>query len=178
MYVEAAALDKSSLFQGDILIDVQMLGVISIAAISFATDSQGTRNGWMVSQKPDFGAAIVLSHSCEIDRDNLVKVTSIILAPLRDINKTTKPEKIQEIIESNDITEQLTFSYLKYFYLSPYEAIGFPSGAVVDFSKCFSIRNKSYDLLLQQKRAQLLEHNADSMARKLALYFYRTSTAA
>jgi hypothetical protein len=175
MYVEQAAIDRSSLFQGDILVDIQLFGVITLSSISFTMDNQGAKNGWIVPQKPDFGAAMVLSHSCEIDRSNLVKVTSIILAPLRDLNKITKPEKITEIIQSNDIGQGTTYSYLKYYYIPGLDMIGFPDGAVVDFSKCFSIRNKSYDLLLQQKRAQLIEQSADSMARKLALYFYRTN---
>ncbi len=178
MFLEPSAVDKSSLFQGDVLVDVQLLGAITLSSITYATDRQGTQNGWIVSQKPDFGVAMVLSHSCEIDRSNSVKVTSIILAPLRDLNKITKPDKLQELIDSNDIDEKTTFSYLKYYYLRPYPEIGFPEGAVVDFSKCFSVRNKSYDILLKQKRAQLQDSAVISMARKLALYFYRTAPAA
>jgi hypothetical protein len=171
-------MDRESLYQGDILLDVQLFGVITLSSITFTTDNQGTRNGWIVPQKPDFGPAMVLSHSCEIDRANLMKVTSIILAPLRDINKVTKQEKVSEIIASNTIDEHTFYSYLKYFYIPALAPVGLPDGAIVDFSKCFSIRNKSYDLLLKKKMAQLNDESTASMARKLALYFYRTNTAA
>ena len=118
---------------------------------------------------------MVLSHSCEIDRANLMKVTSIILAPLRDVNRVTKQEKVSDIISSNIITEQTTHSFLKYFYIPGNAPIGFPDGAIVDFSKCFSIRNKNYDLLLKKKTAQLNNESSTLMARKLAIYFYRTN---
>ncbi len=178
MYLEPADVDKGSLYQGDILVDVQLFGTITLASITYTTDNQGNRTGWIVPQKPDFGVAMVLSHSCEIDRANVVKVTSIILAPLRDINKVTKPERIAELINSNDVGPTTDFSYLKYYYVPELADVGLPDGAVVDFSKCFSIRNRSYDLLLQKKRAQLTEQSANSMARKLALYLYRTRAVA
>jgi hypothetical protein len=173
MYLDEASIDRTSLYQGDIIADIQLFGAITLSSISITTDNQGNKNGWLVPQKPDFGIAMVLSHSCEIDRANLMKVTSIILAPLRDINKINKQDKIAEIVASNIINEETTYSYLKYFYLSGHVSIGFSDGAIVDFSKCFSIRNKSYNMLLEKKRAQLKEESADSMARKLALYYYR-----
>lgn len=178
MYVEEAALDRTSLYQGDVIVEVQLFGALTLSSVTFTVDNQGTRNGWIVPQRPDFGAAMVLSHSCEIDRANVVKVTSIILAPLRDINKVTRPEKVAELIASNAIDENTAYSYLKYFYVPGLDLIGFPDGAVVDFSKCFSIRNKSYELLLEKKKAQLKDESAASMARKLALYFYRSNKAA
>lgn len=178
MYLDQDAIDHTSLYQGDILTDVHLLGVITISSITYITDNRSAKTGWIIPQKPDFGSAMVLSHSCEIDRANTMKVTSIILAPLRDINKITKQEKISEIVASNSIGEETSFSYLKYFYLPGSVEIGHPDGAVVDFSKCFSVRNKSYDLLLDKKAAQLSEESSTSMARKLALYFYRIGTAA
>jgi hypothetical protein len=117
---------------------------------------------------------MVLSHSCEIARDNAIKVTSIILAPVRDVSGATPREKLRELIESNFIDRaQPESRYLKYYYLEPHHKLPFQDGAIVDFSKCFSVRKNSYDFLLARKAVQLLDEARDSMALKLSLYFHR-----
>jgi len=117
---------------------------------------------------------MVLSHSCEIDPQNKIKLTSIILAPLRDINTATAPNKIQELIDSNEIDKtEPQASYLKYFYVHPNENLKFDRGAIVDFSKCFSLRRQAYAMLLSNKILQLSDEATSSMALKLALYYYR-----
>jgi len=44
---------------------------------------------------------MVLSHSCEVALANKLKLTSIILAPIRSIHKATRTDRIQELINSN-----------------------------------------------------------------------------
>jgi hypothetical protein len=63
--------------------------------------------------------------------------------------------------------------YIKYFYLAPNDELKYSSGAIADFSKLFSVRNKSFDFLLERKVAQLSEESFESLALKLSLYFYR-----
>lgn len=98
------------------------------------------------------------------------------MAPLRDIHKATDPERVHELISSNLIDQYNSkSSFLKYFYVQPNAKLEYNNGAVVDFSKIFSVRNKSYNFLLERKVTQLSEETIISMALKLSLYFYRAS---
>lgn len=175
MFVPDEALELGSMLQGDLLSDVHYLGAINLASINVHTPvTGGESQGWTVSKPPITGPAMVLSHSCEISRANGIKVTSVILAPLRDLNKATAPDQIQLLRNSNRIDRaDPDASFLKYFCLEPHPALPFPEGSVVDFSKCFSVRKQSYDFLLQRKVAQLTDDLRGSMALKLALYFHR-----
>ncbi len=177
MYFDDESMERGVLRQGDIVADVHLLGVININSIQYTSTAASDPSqvvSWSIPSSPKFGDAMVLSHSCEIDLDNEIKLTSIILAPLRDINTATKPEKIQELIDSNEIDHnEPQASYLKYFYVYPNGNLKFSNGAIVDFSKCFSLRRQSYDNLLSSKIAQLNNKATSSMALKLALYFHR-----
>jgi len=181
LFVDPDQLDSTALLQGDVVAGIQILGAINIQNISHLTPGAGAGEvqGWTVLQKPKIAHAAVLSHSCEIDRRNNIKVTSVILAPLRDINSATSPDKIQEVIDSNLIDQSVPgASYLKYFYLPAAEGNPYAAGAVVDFSKCFSVRNQAYDYLLEKKVLQLRDDVRRSMSLKLALYFHREQQAA
>src|SRR5690242_15779836 len=104
MYVSAPEFDSDSLLQGDIIHEIQIFGALNYAAVSHAVPSTGgDPAGWSVSAKPEVRDAMVLSHSCEVAKDNDVKVTSIILAPLRDVSSATSPDRVQELIQSNRI---------------------------------------------------------------------------
>jgi hypothetical protein len=177
MYLDDSSIEKGVLRQGDIVADVHLLGVINSNGIQYTTTAGSEADqyvSWSIPAAPKFGDAMVLSHSCEIDPQNKLKVTSIILAPLRDVSTATAPDKIQELIDSNEIDRtEPRASYLKYFYVLPNEDLEFDNGAIVDFSKCFSLRRQSYDNLLENKIVQLTSEATASMALKLALYFHR-----
>jgi hypothetical protein len=165
--------------QGDILTKVHILGAIHLSQIQYgATHSNPVeRVSWMVPGKPVFGDAMVLSHSCEIAPENKVKLTSIILAPLRDLHSATDKARLEQLIHSNYIDPaNPSPSFLKYFYVSGNPALVHENGAVVDFSKCFSVRNKDYEDLAKNKVAQLRVDISAKMALKLALYFHRAGT--
>lgn len=119
MYVSSSEMVLSDLRQGDIIKNVQIFGAIHYGSVHFITNQNGENIAWQSNTKPTIGYAIVLSHSCEIARENGVKLTSIVLAPLRDIETASRPEKIAELIASNKISEGTEFSYLKYYYLEP-----------------------------------------------------------
>ncbi len=178
MYLSEDRIEKNVLRQGDIIANTQILGAINLNGINFLTDAKGEKMSWGVSKPPEFSPAIVLSHSCEIDRENSIKLTSIILAPLRDISKATSADKVQDLIDSNIISEETTHSYLKYFYLPKNTKLPFSHGCVADFSKCYSVRKQSYDLLLENKVLQLEDSTVGSFSLKLSLYFYRYSQSA
>ncbi len=176
MFVAPGAIDGSSLWQGDIIRGVQILGAINLNSIQFLTPGvgQGDPAGWTLPAKPVIGDAMVLSHSCELDRANGVKVTGIILAPLRDLSTATAPEKIEALISSNLVDQTSPeASFFKYFYLEPNAELTYQTGAVVDFSKCFSVRKQSYEHLLQNKILELTPAVRFSMSLKIALYFHR-----
>jgi len=173
MYLEAAQIETQVLRQGDIVSQIQIIGAINLNGLLFQMDQQGRKTAWSVPKPPDFADAMLLSHSCEIDTANEIKITSIILAPIRDINKATSPDKIQEVINSNLINEETQMSYLKYFYIEPQPLLVYKNGAVVDFSKCFSLRNNCYESILAKKILQLQPDVANRMSLKLALYFSR-----
>ncbi|KFO68000.1 hypothetical protein ER57_07205 [Smithella sp. SCADC] len=154
-YIDDETFDTNSLIQGDILSNIHLLGAIHFGIINYITTSSEDKKGWNVSKPPDFADAMVLSHSCEISLENKTKLTSIILAPIRDINSATAPEKISELIETNIIDTSSEKSYLKYFYVEPNNKLKYIAGGVVDFSKCFSIRKNSYDFILQKKYYKL-----------------------
>ena len=117
---------------------------------------------------------MVVSHSCEVAKENGVKLTSILLAPVRDVSGATPASKLQELIDSNLIDRSNPdASYLKYFDLEPDDKLAHPQGSVVDFSKAFSVRKNSYEFLLDKKVLQLDGESRTSMALKLALYFHR-----
>jgi len=175
MYLDDDNIERGLLRQGDIIADVHILGAINSNSIHYSqTGGSDQYVSWTVPNAPKFGDVMVLSHSCEIDPQNKIKLTSIILAPLRDVHKTTAPEKIQELIDSNEIDRTVPqASYLKYFYVFPNEKLEYIDGAIVDFSKCFSLRRQSYNSLVSKKVAQLSNAAISSMALKLALYFHR-----
>jgi hypothetical protein len=131
--------------------------------------------GWAIPLSPKFGDAIVLSHSCEIAPENRTKITSVILAPLRDLNTATSDDRVKELIDTNLIDRtKPQASFLKYFYLPPNSNLKYTEGSIADFSKCFSVRKQSYDLLAKNKIAQLSRDSVSSLSLKLALYFHRT----
>jgi hypothetical protein len=173
MYLEKQETEFSVLRQGDILEGIQILGALNLGAINIGTNFKGEQVSWSLSNKPNFSHVMVLSHSCEIDPQNDIKITSIILAPLRDLNKATPDEKIEEIISSNFIDDSRNYSYLKYFYLEPNDLLPYPNGAIVDYSKCFSVRKNTYKFLLEHKVLQVNKETLNYMSLKLALYFYR-----
>lgn|GEM_PF-1903788 len=174
MFELTANYDNEALLQGDIIKDIQFFGAIKESNLT-KTESRGGRIlNWGINSAPLMGTAIVLSHSCEISKENGVKLTSIVLAPLRNIQNATKVDKVRELIDSNYITESSPFSYLKYFYIEPNEKIvEFPEGCVVDFSKCYSIHKDSLESLISKKVLQLKPEIQDAFSLKLALFFYR-----
>lgn len=173
MFVPDGELDKKSLHQGDVVSKIHILGAINLNGVTYSSNVDKKVVGWCVSAEPQYGDAIVLSHSCEVAEENGVKLTSVILAPLRDINKATDSAKIEELKKSNVIVEGTDTSFLKYFYIEPHAALTIKEGVVADFSKCFSVRKNSYQLLLSRKVAQLKPEVVSAFSMKLALYFHR-----
>lgn len=178
MFVVPDVMDTASLWQGDIVQNVQLLGALNYGAIAHALPSVGGGSplGWSYVAAPVSGLAMVLSHSCEVAKDNGVKLTGVILAPIRDLSQATPVGKYNEIITSNRIGNDTEASYLKYFYVEPHSLLPFEAGGVADFSKCFSMRKNSYDVLLNAKILQLEDDLRESMALKLALYFHRSES--
>jgi hypothetical protein len=177
VYLPYSEIEKDFLRQGDIIKDVHILGTLNLNCIQVIHPLGKDLESWLYNEKPVYAPAMIISHSCEIDKTNGVKLTSIILAPIRDIDKATQKEKKEELIASNVITEGSKSSYLKYFYLEPSEMLPFHNGGVVDFSKPFSLNKKVYDLLLANKILQLTGETVESMSFKLSLYYYRTNAA-
>ncbi len=176
MFLSEETIEKDSLRQGDIITNIHLLGAINLNNIHYSSPAGNPHElaSWNVPNKPNIGDTMVVSHSCEIALENKLKVTSIILAPLRDIHKASAKDKIEELISSNFIDKKSpSASYLKYFYINPNPALDYTEGAVVDFSKIFSVRNKAYERLLENKVAQLTGDASSSMSLKLALYFHR-----
>lgn len=132
MFVADAEIERNTLRQGDILRAVHLVGALHLQGIHLVNDQANKSVGWTVPKAPEFGD--VLSHSCEIDLLNNVKLISIILAPVRDLHSATDPGKRQELIDSNIITPGTAGSYLKYFYLAPHEKLEHKAGGVFDFS--------------------------------------------
>jgi hypothetical protein len=181
VFVPGHLADLNTLLQGDVLKEVQLLGALSYQEILVASPvtGGGQPQNWTVPKPPITGDAMVLSHSCEVSLENDVKVTSIILAPLRDVSKATAPDKVRELIDSNLIDQaNPEASYLKYFYLQPHEQLAYTQGAIADFSKLFSVRKSSYAYLLSRKVLQLDDATRFSMSLKLALYFHRNDEEA
>ena len=175
MFLNDDDIEQTTLRQGDIVKNIHLLGALNLNNIHYSsTAGSSDPVAWNIPNVPNYGDAMIVSHSCEIAQENSIKVTSIILAPLRDVNKATAPGRIKELIDSNRIDQtNPTASFLKYFFLEANPKLKYRDGVIVDFSKIFSVRNKSYDMLLKQKVAQLKGPIVSSMALKLALYFHR-----
>jgi len=176
MYLGEDSIERSTLRQGDVISGIHLLGAINFKNIHYSSTAGNPdeKASWMMPTQPKFGDVMVLSHSCEVSLENAVKVTSIILAPLRDINSATDKARIDELIQSNLVDQSNPgASFLKYFYLPPNQGMEFQNGAIVDFSKCFSIKKQGYDQLVKNKIIQLTPDNIQSMSLKLALYFHR-----
>ncbi len=181
MFLSNDKIEKNSLRQGDIVTKIHLLGAININGIHYSSPAGKPHElaSWNVPSVPKIGDAMVLSHSCEIALENDIKITSIILAPLRDIHKATAKDRIDELIRSNLIDRSNpSATFLKYFYIPPYPDLEYTQGAIVDFSKLFSVRNNCYKTILDKKIAQLSEEVSSSMALKLALYFHRRGSFA
>ncbi len=176
MYLPDTEIEIDALRQGDIVTNIQILGAINLNSVKYTSSIQtpDKTDSWTVAAPPTIGDAMVLSHSCEIAKENGVKLTSIILAPLRDVSSATAPEKVTELIESNIINpSNPSATYLKYFYIESHPDMQYRNGAVVDFSKCFSLRKQNLDYLIDHKKAQLELSLVNSMSLKFALYFHR-----
>jgi hypothetical protein len=173
MFLPDAEVERNTLRQGDILRSVHLAGALHLNGIHLVNDQESKPVGWTVPKAPEYGDVAVLSHSCEIDQLNNVKLTSIILAPVRDLHSATDERKRQELIDSNLIVQGTAASYLKYFYVAEHEKLHHAAGGVIDFSKCFSVRKNSYEYLLTRKVLQMRPEIATAMALKLALYFHR-----
>ena len=90
MFLSDAQIERDVLRQGDIIAQVHLLGAINLNNIQYSSAmNSSSYSSWAILSPPKFGDAIVLSHSCEIAPENRTKFTSIILAPLRDINTAT-----------------------------------------------------------------------------------------
>ena len=178
MYLLESNIENTVLRQGDIVSEVQYFGCINVNNILMHLNADGEKESWSFKIAPVFGPAMVISHSCELDPSNGIKITSIILCPLRDINKATSPDKIEELKSTNLINENTETTYLKYFYIQPHSYLPFPDGAIVDFSKCFSLHKSSYENLVSKKILQLNDDIADNMALKFSLYFFRKQNSA
>lgn len=172
---EEGAFEANVLRQGDVIRDIDLLGAIHLGSITHnVTSVGGEPKSFTVEKKPQKGFAMVLSHCCEIDPANDVKLTSVILAPIRDVSTATASDKLDALIGSNDIEASGTeSSFLKYFYVVPHDELPMTNGGVVDFSKCFSLRKKSYKTLVDQKILQLRVEDRRAMALKLGLFFSR-----
>lgn len=176
-YESAASSNYAVLRQGDVVRNVQCFGVINPNGVQMLTDPKsGQHNSWMCTAAPKFSDAVVLSHSCEIAKENEMKVTSIILAPMRDVSSGNSQATIDEIISTNliDVAEPQA-AYLKYFWLPPHDKIDFERGALVDYSKCFSVRKQYLDDLIERKALELKDSVRNSFGLKVGLYFARSS---
>jgi len=178
MFVSEADADHATLKQGDIVSNVHMVGSLSLEHLGISRDATGKELNWQVLQAPDYRDVAVLSHSCEVSIANGVKLTSVILAPIRDINGATQPDKVQSLIDSNILVPGTQGSFLKYFYLPANDKLQAAQGAVVDFSKCFSVRKNSYNHLLSKKILEMQPQIREAFALKLALYFHRSQQPA
>lgn len=181
MFLDPATHDIGFLRQGDLLKEVHFLGALSFADITVPTPVAGEAalRQWTVNQQLSSGFVMVMSHCCEIATQNGVKLTTVILAPLRDVAKATEPKRVAELKQSNFVDrDNPAASYLKYFYVEANPLLPFHDGAIADFSKCFSVRKTSYDLLLSKKILQMDEEARFNMSLKLALYFHRNQAAA
>jgi hypothetical protein len=169
-------IERGILRQGDIISQTYLLGVLNPNGFNEVV-TDGKQTAWIIPFKEEsIGDAIILSHSCEIDLANKIKATSIILAPIRDVDKATDKDKVEELKNSNLLKIGQSFSFLKYFYLEPNDKLKYTNGAICDFSKCFSLRKNFYQQLLDRKVLQLKQDIADAMALKLSVYFYRKKT--
>lgn len=110
-----------------------------------------------------------------MDLTNGVKLTSIILAPLRDVDTATEKSKIDDLKNSNLLRPENTYSYLKYFFLDPHQKMSFSNGCVIDFSKIYSLKKDSYREILCHKIIQLQESIVEEITLKCSAYFYRTT---
>jgi hypothetical protein len=181
VFVDDGEVEKTTLRQGDVATDIHWVGTVCFKQITIPSgvvDDEKPKR-WSVSNELERGPVAIISHCCELDRTNGVKLTSIILAPIRDVAKATSPNKIQELIDSNIISRSgMTYSYLKYFYVPPTPKLPFDRGGVIDISKIFSVRKTSYDVVLDRKILQMTELGRDAFALKVGLYFYRQLLAA
>jgi hypothetical protein len=176
MFLDNENIEKAHLRQGDIISKIHILGALNLNGIHYSAiaGQPDKYTSWGVQAIPKFSDAIILSHNCEIDIENRIKLTGIILAPLRDVHKATDEKRKNELIESNLIDQsEPKASFLKYFYIRPNSDLEYKDGAIADFSKCFSVRKNSYQSLLENKVTQLTPEATNSMALKLALYFHR-----
>jgi hypothetical protein len=175
MYKNEADFEKEVLRQGDIIGNTQIFGAINLKSITFINNYKHDPEGWQCKAKPIFSYAIILSHSCELDPANGIKLTSIILAPLRNIDTATEESKLDELKNSNILRPGQTYSYLKYFFLEPHPKINFPNGSVIDFSKIYSLKKDSYSEIVSHKLIQLQESAVEDIVLKYSAYFYRTT---
>lgn len=173
MFVPAEQAELNRLKQGDIVADVPLLAALNPGAIHILNTATGEGAGWQVPNKLEFGLAAVLSHSCEIAVENGVKLTSIVLSPLRSAASASSPEKL-ELLKSTNFIEGAEASFLKYFYLPGAAPLpDAPGGYVVDFSKCFSLRKNYLETLIKKKICEMDAATRDQFSLKLAVFFSR-----
>lgn len=166
MFVPDADADFTALLQGDVIKDVPLVGTLELDKVTSIGASS-----WAYPSQLKLGFCAVLSHSCEIARENNEKVTSCILAPIRNADGATKSD-LFAILERNEVKANEP-TFLKYFYIPPNEKLTNTNGVLVDFTKIFSVRKTSIQFLVDRKVLQMADEDRRVFAMKLAFYFYR-----
>lgn len=179
MYLPEDEIERGALRQGDVISGIHCLGALKVQNIAYTTNQKDEVISWNVQGKPSYNDVMLLSHSCELDEANTVKVTSAILAPIRKIDEATNAKNVELLISSNIIEQDggTQASFLKYFYLEPNALMEFADGAIVDFSKSFSVHKSFLPTLLDRKISQLTEETRAAMSVKCALFFHRDAAA-
>lgn len=85
-FLETASIERDSLRQGDLIREIHLVGSLCFKDVSVPNSVGGgqSQKWWSVHGELPTGPVVVVSYCCEIDRSNAVKLTSIILAPVRD----------------------------------------------------------------------------------------------
>ncbi len=179
MFLAEVEIDKTSLRQGDIVLSLPIPPKFKLDDMAEARDLNGESLGYqmLVRSTLKSAPAMILSHCCEIDRENNGKVQGLTLAPIlrpKDGGART-PEKFLAALAGNDLHSGAPTAS-KFFAVEGSELFGFPEGGLVDFTRAFSVNVDWYEALLKKKVIQLNESTRRQLGLKVGHFFYRTDT--
>ena len=153
---------KGALLQGDLIEAVPRVGFANPYA-KMVTDSQGLQGECILSSPAKH--AVVLSHSCDLDDDNVGKSRGIILAAVLE-----GPPQI-DAVRTHNILDPSAPNYLNVFAIG--ELSDLPPRPVVDFSRMFSLSSKCLPQLIKSKIKEMKLGFQEDLKVKVAYFFGR-----
>lgn len=159
-----------ALRQGDIIKNVPYIKPVSPHALAVRPLPQKPKEPLSIVIETAYTSAVVLSYCCELSETNSPgKISSIILAPLREIIEVINNTQLDALKQGNKLAAD-TKTFAKLFYMEPGANV---IESVADFSHIYTLSRGYLQTLKQNKIAQMDDTTRSLLSEKISYYFLR-----